>query len=107
MVGYICAKSQYAINALKVVANSLDPQAGEEENAKICEEIVNDGSLKYFFPILMRQGLKSNQEEEQEEIYENVLRILLFLLQFSQGQAKDRVIYKFIEKNYQKMEKLF
>lgn len=36
--------------------------------AAICDEIVNDGSLKYLFPILMMQGLKGKDDEEQGEI---------------------------------------
>ena len=56
---------------------------------------MNDGSLKYLFPILMGQGVKGKDEDEQDEINENILTILYFLVRNSEGVARDRVLFKF------------
>ena len=68
MVTYICNKTEYAISALKIISNSLDNEFPQEFLSAICNEIVEDGSLKYLFPILMTQGIKGNDAEEQQEI---------------------------------------
>lgn len=65
MISYICIKSEYAVAALKAISNSLDLEVTEEISSAICDEIVNDGSLKYIFPILMMQGLKGTDDEQQ------------------------------------------
>lgn len=103
MVSYICGKSEYGTAALKAISNSLDNEESEEVLAQTCDEIVNDGSLKYIFPILMRQGLKSGDDEEQGEINEHILRVIYFLLRNSVGVSRDRVINKFTESRFAKL----
>lgn len=68
LVTYICNKTEYAVTALKIIANSLDNEFDQEFLCGICEEIVNDGSLKYLFPIIKAQGIKGKDEDEQQEI---------------------------------------
>lgn len=106
MVTYICNKTEYALTALKIACNSLDNELPEEVLRAVCEEIVNDGSLKYFFPILMGQGVKGKDEDEQKEINENILGVLYFLVRNSAGVARDRVLYKFAEKRFSKLERV-
>ena len=69
----------------------------------IANGIVDDGSLKYLFPILMGQGVKGHDIDQQSEINEHILSILYTLIKNTNGVNWDRVNYKFIEKRYSKL----
>ena len=57
--------------------------------------------------MLMRQGIKGKDIEEQTEIDENLLTIFYFLVKFSDGVTRDRLLNKFTEKRMIKLERLF
>ena len=69
--------------------------------------MANDGGLKYLFPMLMRQGIKGQDIDEQTEIYENLFTIFYFLAKYSESVTRDRIINKFSEKRFAKLERLF
>lgn len=55
----------------------------------------------------MMQGLKGTDTESQQEINEHILKIVYFLLKNSQGVTHDRVMFKFTEKRFAKLERVF
>jgi hypothetical protein len=65
MISFICSKSPYAVSALKTMSNSMDTAAETAHKSNICEQVIQSNSLKYLFPILMGQGLKGRDTEEQ------------------------------------------
>ena len=44
------------------------------------EELIDFGCLKYIFPILMRQGVKGQDIDEQMVIDENCMRVILVMI---------------------------
>ncbi len=72
MISFVKSKEEGAINALKIIWNSLYPR----DNTGVVIQLIDDGFLKYLFPLLDRKGLKSNEIDEQMEIYEHSLYLL-------------------------------
>jgi len=46
----------------------------------IIEELIDFGALKYFFPIIMRQGIRGKDVDEQMVIDENCLKVVLIMI---------------------------
>lgn len=64
MLQFMKTKTENSISSLKAIANSfigLDKQA---EN-KVVEELIDFGGLKYIFAIVLRQGLKGKDFDQQ------------------------------------------
>ncbi len=78
MLQFIKAKNEYSIPALKAIANAFTSL--EEEETRIIEELIDFGGLKYIFPIVLRQGLKGKDVDEQRAIDENMLQIVYIMV---------------------------
>ena len=67
MLEFLKTKNEYSISALKTIANSMASLDTVTLN-QVVEELVDFGALKYLFPIILRQGLKGKDIDEQMTI---------------------------------------
>jgi hypothetical protein len=86
MLSFIALKNEYSKLALKVLSFGF--------TAETCSPFIDEGGLKYLFPIMMRQGLKDKEDSSQIVIDENCLNILKQLILHTNGINHDRVINK-------------
>lgn len=78
MLLFIKAKNEYSISALKAISNSFI--SAQYDETKIIEELIDFGGLKYIFPIVLRQGLKGKDIDEQKSIDQNMLQIVYIMV---------------------------
>jgi hypothetical protein len=64
MLQVVKKKDDNAVSALKAIANSF-AGLGLEAEGLIVEELIEFGGLKYIFPILLRQGVRGQDVDEQ------------------------------------------
>ena len=87
--------------ALKVIKFSLN------NNKNNCEEFINNNGLSVLFSYFMGKGVKKNENKEKiNKNEENVIEIIYYLIKFTNGIQKERLIYKFKENNYEKLKRL-
>ena len=87
--------------ALKVIKFSLN------NNKNNCEEFINNNGLSVLFSYFMGKGFKKNEKKEKiNKNEENVIEIIYYLIKFTNGIQKERLIYKFKENNYEKLKRL-
>jgi hypothetical protein len=61
------------------MANSLNSISPEDERVAV-ENLINMGGLKYIFAIMMRQGVRGEDVDEQKTIDENCLYIIYSMI---------------------------
>ena len=90
-------------SALKVLNHALQGKEGIEN----CIKFIELYGLRTIFPFFMlpNKSCKKNAISGMEQD-EHVISILLSLIQNVQGQLKDRLLGKFIEKDMEKSERL-
>ena len=87
--------------ALKVIKFSLN------NNKNNCEEFINNNGLSLLFSYFMGKGVKKNEKKEKiNKNEENVIEIIYYLIKYTNGIQKERLIYKFKENNYEKLKRL-
>lgn len=102
MLQFLKGKSENAVAALKAIANSFSGLDPKTENV-VVEELIDFGCLKYIFPIILRQGVKGQEIDEQMVIDENCLRIVLEMIVSTSEIYKMRVEAKLTEKRFVKL----
>ena len=81
--------------ALKILQLSIQRQKDQ------CEKVIDLLGLKYIFPILIKKGIK---KEEDPLLDEYALSCIKHLLQNCDGVYLDRIINKFRDNKYEKVE---
>jgi len=71
-----------------------------------CQIFVEKLGLKVLFPIFMKKGLKLKSRAETQELEEHVTSIIQSLCRYCVGTAMARVLNKFTESSFEKLERL-
>lgn len=93
-------KNFCSANALKVVNYSL------LDNQRNCSGVVKLQGLAYIAPVLMRKGIKSKKPDEQQLIDETILSIFRSLIFNCKGLDLQRVVNKFRDNSFEKIDRL-
>ncbi|KAI0148844.1 Catenin-beta-like protein [Xylariaceae sp. FL1272] len=79
----------------------LDHAAGGSSGAEVCQKIVEAGGLKNIFTLFMKKSTDHRTAEHLIGISASMLRLLP-----ADSPERIRLLAKFVEKNYEKTEKL-
>jgi len=71
-----------------------------------CQMFVDKLGLKVLFPIFMKKGVKMKSKGEAKELEEHVTSIIQSLCRYCTGTPMARVLNKFMENNFEKLERL-
>lgn len=86
--------------ALKLVDHSL------RHCPENCQIFVEKLGLKVLFAIFMKKGAKTKKQSEAKEVEEHVTSIVQSLCRYCTGTPVARVLNKFVESNFEKLERL-
>lgn len=86
--------------ALKLVDHSL------RHCPENCQIFVEKLGLKVLFAIFMKKGAKTKKQSEAKEVEEHVTSIVQSLCRYCTGTPVARVLNKFVENNFEKLERL-
>lgn len=86
--------------ALKLVDHSL------RHCPENCQIFVEKLGLKVLFAIFMKKGAKTKKQSEAKEAEEHVTSIVQSLCRYCTGTPVARVLNKFVESNFEKLERL-
>lgn len=86
--------------ALKLVDHSL------RHCPENCQIFVEKLGLKVLFAIFMKKGAKTKKQSEAKEVEEHVASIVQSLCRYCTGTPVARVLNKFVESNFEKLERL-
>eukprot|EP00050_Salpingoeca_kvevrii_P003675 m.230660 g.230660 ORF g.230660 m.230660 type:complete len:589 (-) comp10868_c0_seq35:168-1934(-) len=104
MIIMLQAKKASRRNALKVLSHAMPTKAG----TLMCKTFVEHLGLKSIFPAFMKTPSnklrKANLSETEYE--EHVCTIIAALLRHLEGNDRDRVLAKFVEANFAKVDRL-
>ncbi|KRX06697.1 Armadillo-type fold [Pseudocohnilembus persalinus] len=76
-------------------------------NPVSCNYFVEVQGLKYIAPIMIMKGIKSKKDEEQKQINEQVFSIFRSLIKDTKSLHQERVVNKFRESDFEKIDRLF
>lgn len=71
-----------------------------------CQVFVEKLGLKVLFAIFMKRGAKTKKESEAKELEEHVTSIVQSLCRYCTGTPVARVLNKFVESQFEKLERL-
>ncbi|CAE7216175.1 Ctnnbl1 [Symbiodinium sp. CCMP2456] len=71
-----------------------------------CQVFVEKLGLKVLFAIFMKRGAKTKKESEAKELEEHVTSIVQSLCRYCTGTPVARVLNKFVENQFEKLERL-
>jgi len=90
MLQLLRGKNTFSLPALKVIAGSFTAATPEQETA-IIEELIDFGALKYLLAVVMRQGLRGSDVDEQRGIDEAVLSVVYVMVRATSEIYRARV----------------
>lgn len=71
-----------------------------------CQIFVDKLGLKTLFPLFMKRGVKIKSKADTKEVEEHVTSIIQSLCRYCTGTAVARLLNKFMEGNFEKLERL-
>lgn len=107
------SKTSVQVGALKVINHVLSSDKGRDEILEnCCNRFIEVHGLGVLCPILMKPRSMIGAAKKREaastldDVEEHCLSIVLALLKYCKPENKKRIVNKFIEKDYEKTERL-